>query len=130
MTARWGDDDVPVIERSWPRHPNRLPYRKTYRLAPGDNWRDVATTDAQWEHYVQVEQEIIPAGAMIAHELMAEGAVTALWTECWGSQPVFISGDLRCVQCDGALRDILLTIRERNGRWAGLPDVVVLFPAG
>jgi hypothetical protein len=62
--------------------------------------------------------------------LMAEGAVTALWTECWGGV-VFMSPELVAVQPDGELADILQRLYAANGdRWAGLPDVIALFPDG
>lgn len=130
MMIRWGDDQVPVLQRDWQRHADRLPYRKTYRLKPGERWRDAPVTRNQWEHYVAFEGDIIPAGAVIARELLAEGAVIALWTECWGAEPVFVSANLQCVELGGELGDILHQIRAANGRWAGLPDVVALFPDG
>ena len=129
-TIRWGDDEVPVFQRDWHRHADRLPYRKTYRLKPGDLWHDAPVTENQWENYVRAGNEVISAGAAIARELLAEGAVTALWTECWGAEPVFVSANLTCVELPGELRDILQQIRTANDRWAGLPDVVALFPDG
>jgi hypothetical protein len=129
-TILWGDDQVPVLHRDWCRHHQRLPYRKTYRLKHGERWHDAPTTEKQWEHYVELADDIVPAGAVIARELIAEGAVTALWTECWGGV-VFMSPDLIAVQAEGELGQILQQIRAANGnRWAGLPDVVALFPDG
>ena len=131
VTIQWGDDQVPVIYRTWTRHPNRLPYRKTYRLKHGEKWHDAPTTNDQWEHYVEFEGDIIPAGAVIARELIAEGATIALWTECWGANPVFVSPDLVAVPLGGELADILGKIRiANNNRWGGLPDVVAIFPDG
>ena len=130
-TISWGDDQVPVLQRNWRRHAGRLPYRKTYRLKPGERWHDAPTTDAQWEHYVELSGDVIPAGAAIARELLAEGAVTALWTECWGRRPVFMSADLVAVEPTGELSEILQQLYAANGRrWGGLPDVVALFPDG
>ena len=90
QTILWGDDQVPVLQRDWLRHATRLPYRKTYRLKVGERWHDASTTEAQWEHYVELLDDVIPAGAVIARELIAEGAVTALWTECWGRRGIRI----------------------------------------
>jgi hypothetical protein len=129
-TIRWGDEEVPVLQRHWERHAHRLPYRKTYSLKPGDRWHNAPLTEKQWEHYVEIENDVIPAGAVIARELLNEGALTAWWTECWGAEPVFISPDLTCVKPDGELWEVLQRIRLANGRWAGLPDVVALFPNG
>ena len=39
-TILWGDDQVPVLQRDWKRHAQRLPYRKTYRLKHGERWHD------------------------------------------------------------------------------------------
>jgi hypothetical protein len=129
-TILWGDDQVPVLQREWRRHATRLPYRKTYSLKVGDRWHDAPTTIDQWEHYVELGDEVVPAGAAIARELIAEGAVVALWTECWGSRPVFMSPDLVAVEPQGELADILHQLHAANGRWGGLPDVVALFPNG
>ena len=130
QTILWGDDLVPVLQRQWMRHAVRLPYRKTYRLKVVERWHDAPTTEAQWEHYVELADDIVPAGAVIARELMAEGAVSALWTECWGGV-VFMSPDCAAVQPEGELAEILAQLHARNGgRWAGLPDVIALFPDG
>ena len=60
---KYGDAEVSVIERSW-KAAERLPYRKTYSLKPGQNWKDAAVTPAQWEHYVLLDDgEAIPVGA-------------------------------------------------------------------
>ncbi len=130
-TILWGDDQVPVLQRDWRRHSTRLPYRKTYSLKVGERWHDAPTTADQWEHYVELGDEIVPAGAAIARELMTEGAVIALWTECWGRRPVFMSPELIAVEPKGELADILRQLHAANGRrWGGLPDVVALFPDG
>jgi hypothetical protein len=73
QTILWGDDLVPVLQRDWTRHALRLPYRKTYRLKTGERWHDAPTTDAQWEHYVELADEVVPAGAVIARELNRGG---------------------------------------------------------
>jgi hypothetical protein len=118
---RWGDDDAPVLQRDWRRHATRLPYRKTYRLKVGDRWHDAPTTDAQWKHYVELEDDIVPVGAAIARELMTQGAVTALWTESWGRRPVFVSPDFVAVQPDGELAEILLAALHRKRPPMGRP---------
>jgi len=129
--VKWGDVEVPVVYRHWKRHPNRMPYRKTYKLKIGEKWISAPTTQDQWEHYVEIDNDIIPAGAAIARELISEGAVVALWTECWGRNPVFMSPQLTAVTLDGKLATILQSIRQaNNNRWGGLPDVVALFPDG
>jgi hypothetical protein len=131
QTILWGDDQVPLLYREWPRHSARLPYRTTYRLKVGERWHDAPTTEAQWEHYVQLPDDVVPAGAVIARELLADGAVIALWTECWGRRPVFMSPDLVAVQPTGELAEILQQLHAANRRrWGGLPDVIALFPDG
>ena len=131
QTILWGDDQVPLLYRDWTRHPTRLPYRKTYRLKPGQRWHDAPTTEDQWEHYVQLPDDVVPAGAVIARELIAEGAATALWTEVWGRRPVFMSTDLVAVEPTGELAEILQHLYAANRRrWGGLPDVVAIFDSG
>lgn len=120
---------VPLLHREWKRHASRLPYRKTYRLKPGDNWHDAEVTEEQWEHYVHTDEGPIPVGAMIARELMRQGADTAVFTECWGRGCVLMNSQLACVAGDGELSSLLHRLKEANGnRWRGLPDVIALFP--
>src|SRR5512141_1748171 len=83
-TITFGNTTVPLFQRDWRRARERLPYRKTYRLKPGESWHDAEVTDRQWEHYVHLEEGAIPVGAMIARELISEGASIAVFTECWG----------------------------------------------
>ena len=131
--VKYGDIEAPVFERDWLRTPRRLPYRKTYLLKPGDRWLDAPATDTLWEHYVQQpDGTAIPSGAMIARELMAEGAETAVWTECYGGTGlVLMSPDLVCVELTGELSRILNAIKEATGkRWAGVPDAIGLFADG
>lgn len=132
-TVRYGDIEAPVFEREWRRTPHRLPYRKTYLLKRGDRWVDAPTTETLWEHYVQqADGTAIPAGAMVAREMIAEGATIAVWTECYGARRIVImSPDLVCVDLAGELSEILHAIREATGkRWAGVPDAIALFPEG
>ena len=133
MTSKinFGGVEVALINRPWTRVSERLPYRKTYRLKPGDNWHDAEITHDQWEHYVKSDEGPIPVGAMIVRELLQEGAMTAVFTECWGRGCVFMGGDLVCVEKSGELGDLLDQLRIANGnRWRGLPDVIALFPDG
>lgn len=126
-TISYGDVEVPLIERDWVRTAQRLPYRKTYLLKPGDG----RTANTIWEHYVQLTDEAIPAGAVIAREMIGEGAEAAVWTECHGRGRVFMSPDLVCVEPTGVLARVLNELHEANGRrWAGLPDAVGVFPSG
>jgi len=130
-TILWGDDQVPVLYRDWRRHLTRLPWRQTCRLKVGERWHDAPTTDGQWEHYVELDGDVIPAPAMIARELMADGAVVALWTECWGRRPAFMSPECTAVEPTGELADILRQLHAANGRrWGGLPDAIALFLDG
>jgi hypothetical protein len=130
-TTLWGDEQVPVLHREWRRHMTRLPWRQTWRLKIGERWHEAPTTTGQWEHYVEVNGEVIPAPAVIARELIAEGAVVAFWTECWGRRPVFMSPDCIAVEPSGELAAILQQLHAANGRrWGGLPDVIALFPDG
>src|SRR3972149_8731295 len=95
-TIKYGDTEVPVTERFW-KAAERLPYRKTYSLKPGQHWKEAAVTSAQWEHYVLLDNgEAVPVGAVIARELLAEGASSAVFTELWGSL-VLVGPDLVCV---------------------------------
>lgn len=129
-TIRYGDEDVPVIERSW-SSPDRLPYRKTYGLKPGQHWKDAAVTPEQWEHYVLRDGEPVPVGAMIAQELLAEGATIAVFTELWGGV-VLVGADLVCVAEEGEIRQLLDSLRLATGSplLGGLPDVIGIFPDG
>jgi hypothetical protein len=67
---------------------------------------------------------------VIARELMAEGAKSAVFTEMWGGL-VLVGPDLVCVQEDGDIRKILDELRrEMDGKLGGLPDVIACFPDG
>lgn len=111
-----------------------MPYRRTYLLKPGQHWRDAPEISTLWEHYVQLPFEVFPAGAMVARELVAEGADSAVWTECYGrGRCVLMSSSLVCVDIEelGELGRVLLAARDRNGgRWAGLPDAIGFFADG
>lgn len=130
-TIKYGDAEVPVIKRSW-KVADRLPYRKTYSLKPGQHWKDAAETSAQGEHYVLLDDgEVVPVGAVIARELVEEGASSTVFTELWGSL-VLVGADLVCVQEEGAIHELLDALRVATGRnsLGGLPDVIAMFPDG
>jgi hypothetical protein len=133
-TTVYGDKEVEVLSRDWRRTRQRMPYRKTYLLKPGQHWRDAPETANQWEHYVQQPFEVFPAGAMVAREMISDGAIVAVWTECYGrGRCVLMSDSLVCVDFDqiGELGALLLAVRESNDeRWAGLPDAIGLFSNG
>jgi len=129
-TAKFGDTEVPVLERDWTTTAERLPYWKTYGLKPGQHWKDAAITKAQWEYYVLLEDGPVPVGALIARELMAEGATSAVFTEMWGGL-VLVGPDLVCVNENGDIRKVLDELRTATGgSLAGLPDVIACFPDG
>jgi len=70
-TITVGDSEAPLYQRDWPRVRDRLPYRKTYRLKPGDAWRGAEETLDQWEHrpawvaapYSNLNRRSVPAPA-------------------------------------------------------------------
>jgi hypothetical protein len=126
----YGDVAVPIHERPWQAGPLQ-PYRQTYHLKPGESWHQATTTDDQREHYVQLESGAqIPVGAMIARELMADGASGAYFTELW-IRFVLMSPDLVCVEPRGEVEQFLLAMRDAlGGRLAGLPDALAFFPDG
>lgn len=109
-SIKYGDAEVPVIERYW-KTSRRLPYRKTYSLKPGENWREAAVTPRQSETYVLLDDgEAVPVGAVIARELLLEGALSAVFTELWGGL-VLVNPDLICVQEDGLIKELLDQLR-------------------
>ncbi len=100
-TIAYGGIEVQLLRRGWPRAGGRHPYRKTYRLKPGDAWHDAEVTLDQWEHYVQSDDGPIPVGAAIVRELLDDGAHTAVFTECWGGGCVLMGHDFVCVEVTG-----------------------------
>ena len=127
-TIELGGELVPVVTRDWVSG-EREPYRKTYSLKPGQHWLDAEVTPNQWEHYVVTRDGQIPVGAMIARELIAEGALVAAFTEIWG-RFAMVNEDLICITDDHTLAPIIDEIRESNGGLAGLPDVIAVLPDG
>ncbi len=114
---------VPVIVRAWPCS-LPMPYRKTYRLQPGESWRGAPTTDHQFEYYVQRDGEAIPVGAAIAREVIDDGAAWACFTEMWAGRIVLVGPDLVCLPHDGPAGDLVTQLRTAHGGLSGLPDVV------
>ena len=132
QTIVYGDLEVPLLKRDWKLTPQRLPYFRTDLLTPGQRWQDAQISHTLWESYVYLPDGPIPVGAAIARELKAEGATTAIWTDCFRrANCVIMSPDLVCLPKNGNLWDILdkLHLANRN-KWAGLPDAIALFPDG
>ena len=129
-TITYGDIETPIIERFW-KVAERLPYRKTYKLRLGESWTEADITSEQYESYVILEDgEVIPVGAVIARELISEGALSAVFTELWG-RLVLVNSDLICVQEDGQIKEILDAVRSKtSGSLSGLPDVIAVFSDG
>ena len=128
-TTRFGDHDVPILDRSWPCSAP-LPYRKTYKLKPGDRWENAPTTEGQLEHYVELDGEVMPVGAAIARELVREGASWAYFTELWGGLTL-VGPDLICMPYEGRAATLFDQLRqEHGGRLGGLPDVIGEHPDG
>lgn len=125
-----GSEDVPIITRVW-RTGERVPYKKTYQLRPGECWLDAEETPNQNEYYVLTDDGIqIPVGVQIARDLLEEGATTALLVEMWGGV-VLLDASLYCIKCDGEVGQILARAKKANGgSLGGFPDVVGIFPDG
>lgn len=130
-TIQFGSKAVPVIERQWTASSKR-PYRKTYRLKPGQRWCDAEETTKQWETYVAVgADDYEPAGATVARELIEEGASQAGFTEMWAGTFVFVDHDLVCRPIEGCLADAIERVRDANdGKLGGFPDAIGLFDDG
>lgn len=129
-TIIYGDIEVPIIERAW-QVSERLPYRKTYSLKVGQHWKEADVTSEQYESYVLLDNgDAIPVGAVIARELLSEGALSAVFTELWG-RFVLVNPDLICVQEEGLIKEILDAVRlETDGKLSGIPDVLAVFSNG
>lgn len=131
LTIMLGSQRAKLLRRPWKAGP-RQPYRKTYNLQPGQHWRDAAQTPDQWERYVSLDDgEQMPVGALIARELMTDGAQVAAFTEQWAGKCVLVDHKLMCISDDPVLVAVLDEIRaETRGRLGGLPDVMGVFPDG
>ena len=129
-TIRWGGLDVPLIRTAW-RSRGRQPYWQTYKLKPGQSWRDAPVTPNQTEWYVFDEANgHLPVGALVAGELISAGATEAAFVEMWG--PVaFVSHNLICIPLGSVIGQIFSAAKRANGKSsAGFPDVVGVFPDG
>lgn len=126
-----GGEEVPVIRRHC-EGAVRMPHKKAYKLLPGQHWSFAEETSGQWEHYVKINSNVhIPVGAVIAQDLIDEGAMTAAFTEQWAGKCALINQNLFCVSGEGGLAQILDNLRKKNnGCLDGLPNVVALFPDG
>lgn len=130
-TIKYGDEQVPVIERHWRRRKSMTPYYRTDLLKPGDSWRDAQIRGKYTEHYVQLADGPVPVGVLIARELRDEGASIAVCTDLTLGELRLIDPDLFCIEPPAPLDELLASLRAANeGRWAGLPDAIALFPDG
>lgn len=153
-TVMFGGLPVPMYRRRWKTTSQKLPYRKTYDLKPGQHWKDVGETTKQWEYYVllndkapksdaidipivypqdrQLGLSCIPAGAAIARELFSEGATFVCFTELWAGKRVLVGADLICLPETGEIAGLVSDLRVATNRrlLGGLPDVIALFPNG
>ena len=130
IEIRWGSSDVPLLRKRW-HSLERLPYRKSYSLKPGQSWHEAPVTDRQLEWYV-FDQNLghIPVGAMIARELIEAGASQAAFVEMWGGA-VFIDHGLMCIEADGPVGGVFQEAKAANGgSQSGFPDVIGIFADG
>ncbi|MPY92405.1 MAG: hypothetical protein GEV08_04830 [Acidimicrobiia bacterium] len=130
---RWmtyGDVPVAVLERRWPEAP-ALPYRKTFRLRPGEAWDEADVSTSLRERYTLVDGEVVPVGVAIAREAVEDGATWAFATETFALRVVLLGPDLVCAAPEGAVAQLLGELREANGGGlGGLPDVIGGLPGG
>lgn len=129
-TITYGGEQEKLFLREW-KPGEKVPYRKTYCLKPGQHWSDAEETTEQNEGYVLTpDGNQIPVGARIAQELVAEGAEAAAFVELWG-KCVLVNHELICIPEEGELGEVLAKIRADNhGKLGGLPDVIAVFPNG
>lgn len=108
------------------------PYRKTYNLLPGQSWWDAETTDQQFENYALDDGGCqIPVGALIAKQLIREGANFAVFTEMWAGKFVMIDHELNCVSPNSQAEGVLAKIKAANdNKLGGFPDVFAIHPDG
>jgi len=125
----WGGRSVPVLERDWQRS-ERLPYRRTYDLKPGQAWATAEVSEDQFEAYALWQGNPVPVGALIARDLMECGASWACFTELWAGRLVIVDHELKCIGRSGAEGSVLDRLISIVGRRGGLPDVVGQFPDG
>jgi len=130
-TTKFGDWIVPVLRRDWVSA-EQQPYRMTYQLTPGQLWGDAQTTEKQSESYALLPDGVaVPVGALIARELIASGASSAVFTELWAGKCICVGPDLICVPGEGPVHELLCELRAaNNGLYGGLPDVIGLYRDG
>lgn len=130
-TIKYGDEQVPLLERRWPRRMSMTPYYRTDLLETGENWRDAPIKGNYTEHYVQLTDGPVPVGVLIARELRDEGSTIAVCTDLTLGKLRLLDPDLICIEPPPILDELLATLRDANGgRWAGLPDAIAIFPGG
>jgi hypothetical protein len=127
----FGQKVVPVYLRGW-KAALKQPYRKTYRLLPGQHWHDAPVSVGQWENYaLDCNGQAVPVGGLIARELLELGAIEAVFTELWAGKCVLVDSNFTCVPAVGRLGELLVMLRNAaGGRLGGLPDVLALFADG
>ena len=70
-------------------------------------------------------------GALIAQELVDNGAEIAAFSELWAGKCVLVNHELICIPEEGAIGTVLKEIRAVNSSsLGGLPDVMAVFPHG
>jgi hypothetical protein len=158
-TATCEGRDVSIIQRRW-KPAGKVPFREVCKLTPGQHWLDApeAPTASNYsQHYVllqdpmpmasitswtpviiypedrQLGLQYIPAEIAIARELITEGALCAVFTDCWARR-IFMDTDLWCVQEDSLpIHDFVKALRQtlpKRPLLGGLPDVLACFPDG
>jgi hypothetical protein len=130
-TIKYGDEQVPLLERHWPRRKAMTPYYRIDLLKLGDSWRDAPIKGKYTEHYVQLADGPVPVGVLIARELRDQGATIAVCTDLTLGELRLLDADLVCIEPPPVLDELFAALRAANGgRWAGLPDAIAIFPDG
>ncbi len=130
-STRLGDQEVPVFRYDW-KAGEAQHYRKTYNLLPGQSWWEADTTDKQFEHYALDDDGTqIPVGALIARQLVKEGASFAVFTEMWAGKFVMVNHELHGVSPTNQAEKVLAKIKAGNdNKLGGFPDVFAIHPNG
>lgn len=121
--VNYGGRQAAVLERDWPVAPPQ-PYRKAFRLRPGDHWRDAERSTTLRERYAIIDGEVVPVAVAIARELVSQGATWAFAAQVWAGRVVLIGPDLVCAAPDGAVGELLDALSQRHGGLDGLPRVL------
>jgi len=148
--------DIPTLRRYWQSTGTGVQYRGIHDLKVGDLWwSDLPRATKFTQHYVSIsgleagdfdlehravvyDEDIargvqyIPAEAAIARELLTQGAQWSIFSDCFTGGRTFVRPDLRCIQPEGELADMLDKLREATSRpnLGGLPDVVAKLENG